>query len=37
MALAVFAYGSLVARRRAPSMTLGRPVPTPRPAALRGW
>ncbi|MGZ5311240.1 MAG: hypothetical protein ACXWZK_05865 [Solirubrobacterales bacterium] len=36
MALAVFAYGSL-AHAESASLTLGRPVATPRPAALRGW
>lgn len=34
--LGVFAYGSLVAADSA-AMTLGRPVPAPRPAELGGW
>jgi cation transport regulator ChaC len=36
MSLAVFGYGSLVLAESA-SMTLGRTVAAPRPAALRGW
>jgi cation transport regulator ChaC len=34
--LGVFGYGSLVLPESA-AMTLGRPVPEPRPAMLRGW
>jgi hypothetical protein len=36
MTLAVFAYGSLVLPDSA-ALTLGRPVPPPEPATLRGW
>lgn len=34
--LALFGYGSLVSSESA-SLTLGRPVPPPRPARLHGW